>query len=285
MKKVTLNLDDVRRHTIVALAADDDLGELLVLKGGNALRLVYGIGNRSSLDLDYSIGKDLADVEAIRARIESSLGSEFVRIGYKVFDVRMLQKPHIPKELDTRPTWGGWAVEFKLINSQMYEKYANTPAKLRDYAETLYEHRKSFQIDISKFEYVDSAQEVDFSGFNLRVYSLAMIVYEKLRALCQQMKDYPFVAHPAPRPRDFVDICAVLEEHRVEVLDARSIIAAVFAAKEVPLPWLRRLVDERGFHAMGWPSVSSQIIGTEDFNLYFDRVIAFIEELHALGVV
>jgi hypothetical protein len=41
MNRVSIDLDDVRRHVIIALAADDELGELLVLKGANALRLVH----------------------------------------------------------------------------------------------------------------------------------------------------------------------------------------------------------------------------------------------------
>ena len=144
------------------MAADDELGELLVLKGGNALRLVHGIGSRASLDLDYSIEADLSDAGAIRTRIERALVRDFSSIGYSVFDVRIAQKPDIPEDQDQRPTWGGWAVEFKLIDAQKFDKFTGHPGKLRDYSLELYGHKKSFQIDISKYEYVGSAQAVPF---------------------------------------------------------------------------------------------------------------------------
>jgi len=53
--------------TIVALFSDDELFGQLVLKGGNALSLVYGLSSRSSLDLDFSIEKDFADLDDIAA--------------------------------------------------------------------------------------------------------------------------------------------------------------------------------------------------------------------------
>jgi predicted nucleotidyltransferase component of viral defense system len=285
MNRVPIDLDEVRRHVIIALAADDELGELLVLKGGNALRLVHGIGSRASLDLDYSIEADLLDSGAIRTRIEHALAREFSSIRYSVFDVRIAQKPAIPQDQDQRPKWGGWAVEFKLIDSQKFDEFINNPGKLRDYSLELYEHKKSFQIDISKYEYVGSAQAVLFRGYSLRVYSPAMIVFEKLRALCQQMKDYPYVSHSSPRPRDFVDICAALDAGEDALLAERSIVRTVFAAKEVPLSFLGQLAQEMAFHQQGWPSVSAQMTGSPPFSQYFERVIAFVERLHALGVV
>lgn len=279
-----LSLDDVRRHTIVALAADDVLGEMLVLKGGNALRLVHGIGRRASLDLDYSIEGDLEELDAIRARIEGALKREFQNVEYEAFDVKITQKPHVPPEVDERPTWGGWAVEFKLISRQRYSEHAHDVSLLRNYAETLYEERKAFQIDISKFEYVKTAADVKFGGYPLRVYSPAMIVFEKLRAICQQMPGYSYVAHPRPRPRDFVDICSVLDSRRTEVLDAQGIIGAIFAQKEVPLDWLKNIAKEKPFHASGWASVAAEIGTDQRFDDYFDRVIEFVEMLQAFRV-
>jgi len=99
------------------------------------------------------------------------------------------------------------------------------------------------------------------------------------------MKAYPYVSHPSPRPRDFVDICAVLDNNEEAVLAESSIVGAVFAAKEVPLSFLGRLVQEMAFHQQAWPSVSAQMAGSSPFSQYFGRVIAFVERLHALGVV
>jgi hypothetical protein len=43
---------DIRKLTITALFSDDVLFEQLVLKGGNAMSLIYHISPRVSLDLD-----------------------------------------------------------------------------------------------------------------------------------------------------------------------------------------------------------------------------------------
>ena len=63
----------IRRITITALFSDELLLEYLVFKGGNALSLVYELSSRSSLDLDFSIEKDFADIDDIQERLFSSL--------------------------------------------------------------------------------------------------------------------------------------------------------------------------------------------------------------------
>jgi predicted nucleotidyltransferase component of viral defense system len=53
----------VRKTIIVAIASDDVLMERLVLKGGNALDIVYRLGERASLDVDFSMSDDFASKE------------------------------------------------------------------------------------------------------------------------------------------------------------------------------------------------------------------------------
>ena len=48
-------LREIRRLAIIGMFSDDDLMETLVLKGGNALDIVYEVAQRASLDLDFSI--------------------------------------------------------------------------------------------------------------------------------------------------------------------------------------------------------------------------------------
>lgn len=266
---------------IRALAADDELGELLVLKGGNALRLVHRIGIRTSQDLDYSIESDL-NPQKVRKLIEVALTSEFQRKGYVPFDVKIEKKPHIPTEFDERPKWGGWRVGFKLVSKGILEQHGNDFAKARNYALTLYSGTKSFRIDISRHEYVKPAAQIDFEGFPLRVYSLAMIVYEKLRAICQQMEDYEYVANPTPRPRDFVDICSILDTGQNEVVAQRDLLAQVFKAKDVPVSFLEAIGTVYSFHESGWQKVADELGYDTGFRSYFDRVVAFVEQLKAL---
>ncbi len=280
--------EEIRRSVIVALAADDDLGEQLVLKGGNALGLVHKIGRRASLDVDYSIAADFRDVESVRSRIERALEREFLLRDLQVFDVRMSVRPELRGREDLRPRWGGWAVEFKLIHVQDWKRFADRPEKRSMAALSLDQgEKKAFQIDISKFEFVDAAEVVEFGGFELRVYSPAMIVFEKLRALCQQLPEYELVSHSRPRPRDFVDIASVLEVRQSEVFENLELLAPVFQAKDVPVFWIARLSEDeqKKFHETAWTQVVQQLPNADDFDHYFSQVVEFIARLEAAGIV
>jgi predicted nucleotidyltransferase component of viral defense system len=58
-----VDLADVRRLVIIAMFLDDVLFGKLVLKGGNAISLVYTYGARGSLDVDFQLKafEDTAD--------------------------------------------------------------------------------------------------------------------------------------------------------------------------------------------------------------------------------
>jgi predicted nucleotidyltransferase component of viral defense system len=79
----------IRRTTIIALFADDELSERLTLKGGNALSLIHGITSRTSLDLDFSIEEDFPDFKDAKARIFRTLKDRFDSQGYIVFDEKL----------------------------------------------------------------------------------------------------------------------------------------------------------------------------------------------------
>jgi predicted nucleotidyltransferase component of viral defense system len=59
-------IDFVKRKTLVAMFSDDELMERLVLKGGNALDLVYGISTRASVDLDFSLDGEFSGIDELR---------------------------------------------------------------------------------------------------------------------------------------------------------------------------------------------------------------------------
>ena len=73
MAQVPLDFQAVRRIATTALFSDDVLFEKVVLKGGNALNLVLGVSDRTSLDLDFSIENDSEDIEDARRRIFAAL--------------------------------------------------------------------------------------------------------------------------------------------------------------------------------------------------------------------
>ena len=51
-------LDEIRKLGIIAMFSDDELMDMLVLKGGNAIALFYSEYSRASVDLDFSLCDD-----------------------------------------------------------------------------------------------------------------------------------------------------------------------------------------------------------------------------------
>jgi len=123
-KAGAVNFAEIRKAVIVALFSDDTLLDLLVLKGGNALALVYGIGHRSSLDVDMSIDGDFKDTADAQARILAALGRRFQQDDYRVVDFKFEPKPATPGE---DPTRSGYLVQFKLIDNAAYERLKDNP--------------------------------------------------------------------------------------------------------------------------------------------------------------
>ena len=65
----------IRRLAIRAIAEVSGSIGAPVLKGGNALAVIYNIGNRTSLDLDYSLERDFPDPLAAPGLLQESLAS------------------------------------------------------------------------------------------------------------------------------------------------------------------------------------------------------------------
>jgi len=104
----------IKKTAIVAMFADDELMELLVLKGGNAMDIVHKVNARASVDLDFSTGEKL-DVQIIQPKIERALQNTFEIEGQLVFDLKITIRPgKMPEAL--AEFWGGYYVEFKIIS-------------------------------------------------------------------------------------------------------------------------------------------------------------------------
>jgi hypothetical protein len=100
-------LERIKKTALVAMVSDDNLMDILVLKGGNALHLVHKLSTRFSMDLDFSMEKDFFDgkIEEHQKLFEKVLNKSFARIGFKAFDVVLLKKPkEIPDLL--KSFWG-----------------------------------------------------------------------------------------------------------------------------------------------------------------------------------
>ncbi len=282
-----MDLAAVRRIAITAMFADDYLMECVVLKGGNALSLIHCIGQRASLDLDFSIETDFPDPDAAKERIFRSLQSRFDSAGYVVFDKSFQPRPTTPKPQQSK-RWGGYQVDFKLIERSKFSRLnGDLQAIRRDALVVGPAHVRTFTIDLSRYEYCAPKQERTLDDFLIYVYSPEMIASEKLRAICQQMPEYPQTANRRARARDFYDIVAITSACSIDFADAtiHDLVRNIFGAKEVPLCLLPKISTVREFHRSDWPKVeqaTARLEGT--FDDYFDFVVAQVERLEPLWV-
>jgi len=267
--------------------ADDSLMEQLVLKGGNALSLVYGLGARTSLDVDLSIDGDFADFEDARTRIVRTLQKRFGAVGYAVFDERFERRPAV-EDPRADKEWGGYILEFKLIEEQKHrELQSDIDASRRNALVTGPLQRKTFTIDFSKYEFCRGKAEAQLDDYTIYVYTPEMIVIEKLRALCQQMPEYKRRLKKAGRARDFYDIFILITQAPVDLSRRENLELArnVFAAKDVPLKLIQHIAETKEQHRPDWPSVQASVAGSlKSFDDYFSFVVEQTQVLKSLWI-
>ena len=276
-----LDLERLKREVILALFADNVLMQRLVLKGGNLLDIVYGISTRPSRDIDLSICGEIEDCESLGRLIEKALQRWFEPKDYVVFDVKIREEPHNLTE-DFRGFWGGYKVEFKVIDSATYRDCAGDERKMRMLAMDMADGSKKFPLDISKHEYVDEKEAKLVDDLTIYAYSPQMLVAEKVRAICQQMPEYAsFVkSHRRMRGRDFLDIRTVAEYFAVDFSDFgfQNTVAKVFQAKRVDLKLLAKVADEavREFHRPDFASLAPTIrpgFDLQNYDFYYNYVV------------
>ncbi len=280
-----MDFSEVRRLILLAIASDEQLVDLLVLKGGNALELVHRIGDRASLDLDFSIEGDVADSNELGQKIRTALSSRLDASGLHVFDFQFSPRPSTARE---GARWGGYKATFKLLpNSHSALRAGNHEQMRREAIESGPAHQRIFTIDISKFEYCRDKIPAEIDFMTCYVYTPDMIAAEKLRAICQQMPEYSQRKNPSPRPRDFYDIHAVVTHAgvRLNSPENEKLLANIFRAKDVPVALLRLIPTQQAFHEQEWPAVRDSVRGhLEPFQFYFDFVCKEIEQLHSIRV-
>lgn len=284
------NIDKIKRLTIIGMVSDDYLMEQLVLKGGNAIDIVYQLSGRASLDLDYSISSDFNrdKLKDISETINTKLSVTFAEEGLSVFDFKFEPKPSGIGEIDEMEFWGGYSIEFKLIQSDYFSKHSDDLKLLRKNASIVGpNNRQTFTIDIGKFEYCSGKVIKEVDGYTLYVYSTEMMVLEKLRAICQQIPEYRKIvkSHPSsPRAKDFFDIYIITQQFSIDMNSQRikDLLAAIFAVKKVPLDYLSQVSIYRDFHRTDFASLKDTVksrIKLKDFDFYFDYVIDMINTI------
>jgi len=285
-------LKKIRKLVVIALFSDDYFMNIFVLKGGNALDLAYKLSSRTSVDIDISMESDFSDdeKEEIKAKLEHLLIQTFYEENYNVFDFKFLPRPMKPNP-DTGGFWGGYCIEFKIIKRDNYERHHKNIDSLRRNAMVIGEKQlKVFTIDISKYEFCKGKQEENIDNFTIYVYSPLMFVYEKLRAICQQMEKYREIipTNRRPRAKDFFDIYIVINS--LDILNDfinpinLDMLNEIFNVKKVPLSFLGEIEGEREFHRESFNSVRDSIYShqeIESYDFYFDYVIKLVRQLES----
>ncbi|MEH7452296.1 nucleotidyl transferase AbiEii/AbiGii toxin family protein [Gottfriedia acidiceleris] len=297
---MTLTLDqdqlrDIRTLTIVALFSDDDLMDTLVLKGGNALEIGYGLNSRASIDVDVSMVREfevigLENATEIEEKLDKVLNRAFEPKELKVFDVKIKVKPKKPNE-GNQDFWGGYEANFKIIEKDKYKEYEGNSLKLGAKAIATNNGKKNVKIDFGRFEYCGSTINKEIDGYDIQIYTPELILFEKMRAICQQMPTYlESIDKPTefgrPRPRDFYDIYTILESDLIPDIDLQSEenlehMKKCFAAKRVPLSLIHEIKNTREFHKLEETKLKDSILNKREyqgFDFYFDYVIQLIED-------
>jgi Nucleotidyl transferase AbiEii toxin, Type IV TA system len=279
--------DFIRRLIIVGLFSDDSLLDQLVLKGGNALHLVHQIGNRSSLDIDLSLETDFADTEASKQRMFISLRKRFEAEGLYMFDERFEEVGAGVRD-DVGRHWGGYQLTFKVIELLRYEQLGKDLSKAQMQSLTSGPNQeRTFTVQISKFEYCAGKTEAQFDQYTIYVYTPAMIAFEKLRAICQQMPEYSQRKNRTARSRDFYDIAEITlwENIDFKAPENLELVKRIFEAKAVSLDLIAKIRDHREFHRQDWPQVQNAVsLKLKDFDFYFDFVIRQADLLEPLWI-
>lgn len=283
-----MDLQQIRTLTITALFSDDRLFDLIVLKGGNAINLVYRASNRTSLDLDFSIEQDFPDPEDAKARMCRALSDRFSTVGLVVFDEKFEPRPG-HQAAGEHAWWGGYRLSFKLIEREKYAAlHRDLDAIRRDSMEVGPEHLRVFTVEFSKFEYCGEKTQAELDDYTVYVYSPSMIAIEKVRAICQQMPEYELRRHPQPRARDFFDIHELVVNAGVHIASAENLklTNTIFASKRVPVILIPKIGQHREFHRPDWPAVQvSAGRPPGSFDYYFDFVVAETAALEPLWIV
>lgn len=281
-------LDLIKRTAIVAMFSDDELLDLLVLKGGNAMDIIHQTNSRASVDLDFSMEEDL-ELDVVQPKIAHALQARFEEHKYHAFDVKMISRPVINSE-DLATFWGGYLVEFKLISMKRADEVKYDLGTMRREALRLGEGTK-FTIDISRHEYIADKQDYELDGYVIYAYPPEMIVSEKLRAICQQMPEYAAIIQRNglgnQRARDFLDIEVLVNMFGIDLTSerVRNMVENMFAAKRVPLELLMKIRETRDFHAQGYEAVEATMkpgVEVKAFDYYFDFVVTACKDLEPL---
>ena len=285
----------IKEITITSLVQNEEFMESLVLKGGNAISMGYGLSERASYDLDFSLEADFEkEIKEVEVELKKLLEAGFSENGFVVFELKFNSKPKIMKD-NLKDFWGGYYLEFKLTTQVAWDESYPDMDKIRRTALALNPNNSTkFSVDISKNEYIGEHRELkDIDGFGYYVYAPELIIFEKVRALAQKLPEYardillcePYKERERARPRDFYDIEVIMDSFPdidLSLPECKELLKNVFDAKRVPYEFLRKIREMESVHREGYASVKDTLSSLEmdkGFDYYFQYFIENIEHL------
>ena len=149
---------------------------------------------------------------------------------------------------------------------------------------------KRIKVDMTK----KNKEEKEIDGHKIYVYPPIMIICEKLRAICQKMKEYRNNPKDIdlPRARDFWDIYLVqenLQKADFKLQENREILKHVFDAKDVDMNLLLKLEEKRHIHENDFRNVQLTDAANKKypthFDFYFEYVLGLINDLEKFWIV
>jgi len=238
--------------------------------------------------MDFSMERDFIDVNEIKAKAETLLVHTFSQKGYYLFDFKFSARPQ-----DNNPVlfWGGYQIEFKLVTNALKQSIEGDPERIRREAIYFGANRSTrFMVDISKHEFVRAKVAKEVDGYTYYVYAPQMIVFEKLRAICQQLPEYTSIipSHKSrARARDFYDIYTIRQhfpEIEIDSPESVAMIREIFLVKDVPTAFIKGIRNHLELHRQDFDSVRATLGAAarskvEPFDYYVDYVLGLFEPL------
>ena len=80
---------------------------------------------------------------------------------------------------------------FKFIELELLRQLgrdANFEEMRRNAVPIYPDQSRSIVIEISKYEFIEDLQEVELDGYTVQVYAPRLLIFEKVRAICQQLR-------------------------------------------------------------------------------------------------
>jgi hypothetical protein len=291
---------EVKKVVLTSIYNDDKLAEYLTLKGGTLLDMIWGITKRPSIDIDLSIdttSSELDNVDVFEKSLFQALDSGFQKgingESYSIIDFKLEQRPDNISD-DLKHFWGGYMASFSII------KTSENTTSLRGKMRTSFIGKskikngttflsKKFSIDISLHEICldDRNENKEFEDTYIAIYTPLMVVYEKLRAICQTADSYNVIIKRSrdskPRTKDFYDIFMIMNSDvlNVDILENLPLLKRIFEVKRVPIDFLKDIKNNEEFHGANFEQLLSTLPKDEvehpNFKPYFDYVVDLIE--------